>query len=130
MQVDSNATVDITALKNRLDNIKQSHTVYELEFTSDVGILLTVGYTPWEMAFRIAGTYPDVSTGLSLSDPVIDLAESENVIELQFDSAGEIEAGSEPMLSTGLLSMAQGTAISAADELYSVDVPYCGEEDI
>ena len=128
VQVDSNATVDITALKNRLDNIKQSHTVYELEFTSDVGILLTVGQTPWQMAFRICGTYPDVSTGLSLADPVINLAESENAIELSFNHAGELEAGSEPVLSTGLLSVEQGTTLSAAEEIYSVDVPYCGEE--
>lgn len=166
VQVDGNASVDITALKQRIDSVKQSHTVYELEFTSDVGILMTVGYTPWEMAFRISGTYPDVSTGLSLSDPVINLAESENVVDLSFNSAGEIEAGtypdistevvitnpdiqlaegdsaielhfypvgeldagSEPLLSKGLLSAEHGTAISTDDEIYSVDITYCGEE--
>ena len=129
-QVDSNAEVDLSALKKRLDSIKQSHTVYELEITSDVGILLTVGQTPWQMKFRICGTYPGVSTGLALADSEINLAESENAIELQFNSAGEIEAGSEPMLSTGLLSVEQGTSLNAAEEIYNVDVPYCGEEDI
>lgn len=168
VQVDSSASVDITALKQRIDTVKQSHTVYELEFTSDVGILLTVGCTPWKMNFRIAGTYPGVSTGLSLSDPVINLAESESAVDLSFNSAGEIEAGtypgistevvitnpgitlaesenaielhfsptgeleagSEPLLSRGVLSVEHGTAINTADEIYSVDITYCGEEDI
>ncbi len=167
VQVDGNATVDMSALRKRLDTIKQSHTTYELEITSDVGILLTVGYSPWEMAFRMAGTYPDVSTGLVLADPVINLAESENPLELSFNSAGEVEtgtepdlstelvltdpgfnfaesgnaielhfnssgeteAGTEPMISRGLLSVAQGTAISTTEEVYNVDVPHCGEED-
>ena len=127
-QVDSNAEVDLSALKKRLDSIKQSHTVYELEITSDVGILLTVGQTPWKMSFRICGTYPDVSTGFSLADPVINLAESENAIKLDFNHAGELESGSEPILSMGLLSVEQGTALSATEEIYSVDVPHCGEE--
>ena len=128
VQVDSDAAVDVSALKKRLDSVKQSHTVYELEFTSDVGILLTVGQTPWQMKFRICGTYPGVSTGLALADSEINLAESDNAIEMAFIPSGILNAGSEPVLSTGLSSADQGTALSATEEIYSVDVPYCGEE--
>ena len=129
VEVDSNATVDISALKKRLDSIKQSHTTYELEFTSDVGILLTVGQTPWKMLFRICGTYPGVSTGLSLADPVINLAESDSVIGLTFIPAGVIEAGTEPDLSTELVLTDPGVLLAESDGAIALNFNHAGEHE-
>ena len=75
---------------------------------------------------EIAGTKPQVSTGLIQKKAVADIEASGKGIEVEYSLAGEKEAGTVPKVSTGTKESGDSVIPEVKTESYQIRYPLCG----
>lgn len=74
----------------------------------------------------VAGTKPQVSTGLIQKKAVADIEASSKGIEVEYSLAGEKEAGTVPKVSTGTKESGDSVIPEVKTESYQIRYPLCG----
>ena len=98
-----NEIIDATEIFKRIDEVKQSHTVYRVDMITAVGVEIGISTSYCKVFYRPCGTYPKTSRGLGLVTEKIDITTTSGVIKQKPLLSGESgKAGLFPEMSTRL----------------------------
>ena len=95
--------VDISKVRSKIDELKQSHTSYTLYQSIDVGIVVQERSSEHRARHTLTGTVPRTSTGGIINRDSVEVLENPGSYNSVHYKAGMIAAGTIPRMSTGAI---------------------------
>ncbi len=128
--VNAASDTDVGKVIKKLRAITQSHVTFQLNMSCDLTIEVHTKPAAYRPSFDLCGTLPDISTGLSIGDGIIDMSLDPKDYMAYQDMSGELDTGEKPIESVQLRKKDESLTFGISGGSTYVQNRMCGEEPI
>lgn len=121
------SAVDVAAAFAKIKSAKQSHTTFILCYTAELGIEIATSVKKYSIDNILCGTVPDISNGLGMARPGIEVEVETQEYVVEYPMASEEQYTGTVPATSSIMEKSAGSLLSeVTTESYRVSYTLCG----